>query len=144
MKNFRKIMLGLLLAGSLTAVYAALSPEKAPVEIREIEAPPEIAVEAGEFAGSLHRLARQSSPREFGRHCADPRARGLKLSYQEFRKYHGDGWTVRRVTHNRRDRELYNLLVVNGRNQFGYFDCRRDAGGDWKFVAFLSENSPVH
>ena len=123
----KKAALVLLLLGACVLTFSmSFRKEPVPAELREIAVEPETAAAAEKFARDIQRIAKQKTPREFGRHCADLQDKTLSGSYRALKQY------------DERGMDTCTLTLSNSSGVEALMVCRH-TGGEWKFVCF----SPV-
>ena len=135
----KKAALVLLLLGACILTFSmSFRKEPVPAELREIAVEPETAAAAEKFARDIQRIAKQKTPREFGRHCPDLQDKTLSGSYRALKQYDERGMAVSRMTRMPKPPDPCTLTLSNSSGVEALMVCRH-TGGEWKFVCF----SPV-
>lgn len=132
----KKAALVLLLLGACVLTFSmSFRKEPVPAELREIAVEPETAAAAEKFARDIQRIAKQKTPREFGRHCADLQDKTLSGSYRALKQYDERGMAVSGITRMAKTPDTCTLTLSNSSGVEALMVCRH-TGGEWKFVCF--------
>ncbi|MBS1370967.1 MAG: hypothetical protein HPZ91_13525 [Lentisphaeria bacterium] len=136
MSTAKKICIALLLLIGVVFVINAFTTDKPAEKFRLRPIPEEEFASAGRFIGRMTEFARKGAANEFARHCRDAKDKTTLLSWRNMRKFGTVESRLVRISSYEADPERCRLHLENARGEIGTAVCRRESGGEWKFLSF--------